>query len=49
MLKKHGYINHLPEVLLHYRLHNKQVTHNGGDGGRDKWHNIRLGIINELI
>lgn len=49
MLKKHGYIYNLPEVLLHYRLHNKQVTHNGGDGGRDKWHNIRLGIIDRMI
>ena len=49
MLKTHGYIYNFSEPLLHYRLHDKQVTHNGGEGGRDKWHNIRMGIINELL
>ena len=49
MLKKHGYIYNLPEVLLHYRLHENQVTYNGGEGGRDKWNSIRIKIIYELI
>ena len=49
MLKTHGYIYNFSEPLLHYRLHDKQVTHNGGEGGRDKWHNIRMGIISELL
>lgn len=49
MLKTYGYIYNFPEVLLHYRLHDDQVTHNGGEGGRDKWHTIRMDIINKLI
>ena len=49
MLKTHGYIYNFPEVLLNYRLHDKQVTYNGGEGGRDKWHNIRMEIINGLL
>ena len=49
MLKTHGYIYNFPEPLLNYRLHDKQVTYNGGEGGRDKWHNIRMGIIKGLL
>ena len=49
MLKTHGYIYNFPEPLLNYRLHDKQVTYNGGEGGRDKWHKIRMGIINGLM
>lgn len=49
MLKTHGYIYNFSEPLLHYRLHDKQVTYNGGEGGRDKWHNIRIGIISGLL
>jgi len=49
MLKTHGYIYNFPEPLLNYRLHDKQVTYNGGEGGRDKWHNIRMEIINGLL
>lgn len=49
MLKTHGYIYNFSEPLLHYRLHDKQVTYNGGEGGRDKWHNIRLNIIENLL
>ena len=49
MLKTHGYIYNSPEIVLNYRLHDKQVTHNGGEGGRDKWHNIRMGIIKNLL
>jgi hypothetical protein len=49
MLKRYGYIYNFPEPLLNYRLHDKQVTYNGGEGGRDKWHKIRMGIINGLM
>ena len=49
MLKIYGYIYNFPEPLLNYRLHDKQVTYNGGIGGRDKWHKIRMNIINNLI
>ena len=49
MLKTYGFIYNFPEVLLHYRLHDNQVTHNGGEGGRDKWHRIRMDIIHKLI
>lgn len=49
MLKTHGYIYNFPEVLLNYRLHDKQVTHNGGEGGRIKWATIRNDIIQKMI
>ena len=49
MLKTYRFIYNFPEVLLHYRLHDNQVTHNGGEGGRDKWHRIRMDIIHKLI
>ena len=49
MLKTHGMIYNFSEPLLHYRLHDKQVTYNGGEGGRDKWNEIRNNIINGLV
>lgn len=49
MLKTHGYIYNFSEPLLYYRLHDKQVTYNGGEGGRDKWNVIRNKIINGLL
>jgi GT2 family glycosyltransferase len=49
MLKTHGYLHNLNEPLLYYRLHEKQVTHNGGDGGPFYWNQIRNKIIEELI
>ena len=49
MLKTHGFIYNSPDVLLNYRLHDKQVTHNGGEGGRDKWNDIRTKIIDRMI
>ena len=45
ILKTHGYIYNFQEALLHYRLHDKQITYNGGEGERDKWHSIRVNII----
>ena len=49
MLKKFGIIYNLPETLLYYRLHDKQVTHNGGTEGKNYWNEIRVKLINELI
>ena len=49
MLKRFGCVHNLPDALLYYRLHEKQVTNNGGSEGRDYWHQIRLKIIDELI
>ncbi len=49
MLKHFGCVHNLPDALLYYRLHEKQVTNNGGTEGRDYWHQIRLKIIDELI
>jgi hypothetical protein len=49
MLKKYGYIHNLEEPLLKYRLHEEQVTHNGGTEGRAHWNEIRLKLIQELI
>lgn len=49
MLKLYGYIHNLTDILLHYRLHENQVTHNGGEGGRNKWKKKRNEIIESLI
>lgn len=49
MLKTHGYIHNFPECLILYRLHDKQVTHKGGEGGMHKWNNIRQKIIHDLV
>jgi hypothetical protein len=48
-LKKYGYIHNMHDILLLYRLHDNQVTHNGGTEGREYWHKIRLDLINKLI
>ena len=49
MLKTHGYLHNLDEPLLYYRLHDNQVTHNGGLEGRTYWNKIRENLINDLI
>jgi hypothetical protein len=49
MLKTHGYLHNLDEPLLYYRLHEQQVTNNGGLEGRLYWHKIRENLINDLI
>ena len=49
MLKKYGKIHNLPDILLRYRLHPGQVTHNGGKGGKKHWDNIRNQIISKLF
>jgi GT2 family glycosyltransferase len=49
MLKTHGYLHNLDEPLLYYRLHEQQVTNNGGLEGRSYWNKIRENLINDLI
>jgi len=49
MLKTHGYLHNLDEPLLYYRLHDEQVTNNGGLEGRSYWHKIREDLIHNLI
>ena len=49
MLKTHGYLHNLSESLLYYRLHDKQVTHQGGLEGPLHWHKNRVNLIDELI
>ena len=49
MLKKHGMIYNTTDVLLYYRIHEDQVTHEGGIGGTDKWNKVRDDMIDELI
>lgn len=49
MLKEHKKIYNFSDILLYYRLHDKQVTYNGGENGRDYWNKIRNNIINNLI
>ena len=49
MLKRFGCVYNLPDALLYYRLHEKQVTNNGGTEGRQYWHQIRVNIIDKLI
>jgi hypothetical protein len=48
-LKYYKYIHNIDDVLLYYRLHDKQVTHNGCSEGREFWHNRRLELINDII
>jgi mannosyltransferase OCH1-like enzyme len=49
MLKKYGYIHNMSNVLLYYRLHENQITHNGCSEGRGHWHKIRTDLINKTI
>jgi hypothetical protein len=49
MLKYFGIIYNFQEPLLYYRLHDKQVTHNGGDGSPNYWNEIRIKLINKMI
>uniref|UniRef100_A0A6C0E1W1 Glycosyltransferase 2-like domain-containing protein n=1 Tax=viral metagenome TaxID=1070528 RepID=A0A6C0E1W1_9ZZZZ len=49
ILKEYGYIHNLKETLLYYRLHESQLTHNGGKEGSIYWHDKRLELITNLI
>lgn len=45
MLKRYGYVHNMEEVLVNYRLHEKQATYNGGEGGMQYWN----GVLDEVI
>ena len=49
MLKTHGYLHNLNEPLLYYRIHDNQVTNNGGIEGREYWQKNRVNLIDNLI
>jgi GT2 family glycosyltransferase len=49
IIKKYGYLHNLDEPLLYYRLHDKQVTHNGGNEGVNYWRELRNNLINSLV
>lgn len=49
MLKHYGYVFNFEDVLLNYRLHDKQVTFSGGEEGPSYWNKIRLELIDKLI
>lgn len=49
MLKTFGIIHNMPDQLLYYRLHDEQVTHNGGEGGSAKWQQFRNELIDKII
>ena len=48
ILKKYKKIYNIPEVLLNYRIHDKQLTYNGGEKGGKYWHDMRMGILSKL-
>lgn len=49
MLKTHGYAHNMDEVLLNYRLHEKQITHKGGSEGTNYWNEKRNEIVKNMI
>lgn len=49
ILKKYEYIHNMSDILLYYRLHEEQVTHNGCTEGREHWYKVRTELINKLI
>jgi len=49
MLKYYKIVYNLPEPLLFYRLHEEQLTNNGGIEGREYWHKVRMQLIEEIF
>ena len=49
VMKKYGKIHNLPEVLLLYRIHDNQLTWNGGKEGRQYWTKYRNELIDKHI
>ena len=47
--KKYGKIMNIQEPLLYYRLHEEQLTYNGGKEGSSYWNNIRNNLIKNII
>jgi len=48
ILKRFGKIYNIQEVLLNYRIHEKQLTFKGGVNGPEYWHKKRLEKIQAL-
>jgi len=49
VLNKYKKIHNINEPLLYYRLHNEQLTYNGGKEGPNYWNNVRNDIINKIM
>ena len=49
MLKRFGCVYTFQESLVYYRVHDKQVTHKGGDDGSGYWNELRIKLIDEMI
>lgn len=49
VLKEYGKIKNMQEPLLYYRLHEDQLTFNGGKEGSIYWNNIRNNLIKNII
>lgn len=49
ILKKFSYIHNMSDVLILYRLHEQQTTHNGCTEGRKYWHEKRCEMIEHII
>jgi len=49
VLKRYSKIHNMEEALLYYRLHNDQLTYNGGKEGSNYWTNKRNLMIKNII
>lgn len=49
ILKKYKYIHNMEDILLYYRLHEEQTTHNGCTEGHQYWYKKRSELINNII
>lgn len=49
VLKKYKKVNNMDDVLLYYRIHDEQLTHNGGKKGREYWNEYRKNLISKII
>lgn len=49
LLKHYTYIHNMKDILLHYRLHENQTTHNGCIEGHDYWYAKRTELIKRII
>lgn len=49
VLKYYNKIYNMPETLLLYRIHDKQLTWNGGKNGRNYWNKFRNELLDKYI
>lgn len=49
VLKKYGKIYNIQDILLYYRLHENQLTYNGGKEGSVHWTKKRNQLIEEIL